>query len=342
MDQGRAAGVPDEAQEREPRLAARRRRLIEARQLTKRFGGRTAVEEVTLHVANGEVVGLLGPNGAGKSTIFRILAGIFPPDAGRALVDGHDLERDALGARRRIGYVPERPALHLERTVDAELAFVATLRDVPAGARRRAVDEVVARTGLDDVRRRRIGALSRGMRQRVSLAAGLVGEPPALLLDEPTVGLDPAQSAETRRLIRELARDRAVLVSSHILADVEVLCDRVVVLHEGRVLADGDPASLAVRLRRTTYVDVEAATDADRLRALLRGVAGVRDVAPLPGNAVEGRCRVEVATDRNVRALIAAALAGAGIALYALVPVEPSLEEAFLSLVREGDREAHA
>jgi ABC-2 type transport system ATP-binding protein len=207
------------------------------------------------------------------------------------------------------------------------------LRDVPASARRAAVDRAVARTRLGDVRRRRIGALSRGYQQRVSLAVGLVGDPPVLLLDEPTVGLDPGQSAETRELVRELGRDRAVLVSSHILSDVEALCDRVVILHRGRVLADGDPAVLAIELRRTSYVDVEAAAPIERLAAVLGAVPGVRRVERLPGRPDAGRCRVEIATDREIRPTLSAAIAHAGIALYALVPVEPSLEDAFLSLV---------
>ena len=307
--------------------------MIEARQLTKRFGGRTAIEGVTFRVARGEVVGLLGPNGAGKSTTFRILAGVFPPDGGHAIVDGLDLDAEPLEARRRIGYVPERPALHGDLSVDAQLSFVATLRDVAASDRRRAVDDAVARARLGEVRDRRIGALSRGMRQRVSLAAGLVGDPPALLLDEPTVGLDPAQSADTRRMVRELGRNRAVLVSSHVLADVEALCDRVVILHHGRVLADGDPGTLAARLRRTTYVDVESAATPNRIAALVHGVAGVRGMTALPGAGDGSRCRLEVDADRDVRAALAAAFASAAIPLYAMAPVEPSLEEAFLSLV---------
>jgi len=306
--------------------------LIEARQVTKRFGGRPAIDDVSLRVSRGEVVGLLGPNGAGKSTTFRILAGIFPPDAGQALVNGLDLDREPVAARRCVGYVPEGPALHGDRTVEDELTFLATLRDVPSAARRRTVDQSIARTRLDDVRRRRIGALSRGMRQRVSLAAGLVGDPPALLLDEPTVGLDPGQSAETRRLIRELGRDRAVLVSSHVLADGETLCDRVVILHRGRMLAEGNTAELASRLRLTSHVDVDATAPFDRLVELLRAVPGVGAVAPRPGHP-DG-CRIDVA-GRDTHAAVAAALAHAGIALYALVPVEPSLEDAFLSLVED-------
>jgi ABC-2 type transport system ATP-binding protein len=310
--------------------------LIEAAQLTKRFGGRAAIDGVTLGVARGEVVGFLGPNGAGKSTTFRILAGVFPPDAGAAVIDGFDLARDPLAARRRLGYVPERPAVHPDLTVETQLAFVAKLRDVPDGpARRATIERAIARAGLTDVRRRRIGALSRGYRQRVSLATGLVGDPPALLLDEPTVGLDPAQSAETRRLVRELGAEHAVFVSSHILADVESMCDRVIILHHGRVLAEGDPATLAMRLRRTRYVDVEAAAPVERLEAILRTVAGVARVERLPHATDTARCRVEVTSEGDVRPALAAAVAGAGIALRALVPVEPSLEEAFLALVAE-------
>jgi gliding motility-associated transport system ATP-binding protein len=310
--------------------------LIEAVQLAKGFGGRPAVDGVSLTVARGEVVGFLGPNGAGKTTTLRILAGVFPPDAGRASIDGFDLAAAPLAARRRLGYVPERPAVHTELSVEAQLEFVAELRDVPRGpARRETVERAIARTGLVDVRSRRVGALSRGYRQRVSLATALVGDPPALLLDEPTVGLDPGQSAETRRLVRELGTDHAVFVSSHILADVETLCDRVVVLHRGRVLAEGDPPTLAARLRRTAYVDVEAAAPVERLEAVLRGVPGVARVERLARSGIDGRCRVEVTSDRDVRAALVAAVAAAGIGLTALVPVEPSLEEAFLELVGE-------
>jgi ABC-2 type transport system ATP-binding protein len=176
------------------------------------------------------------------------------------------------------------------------------------------------------------------MQQRVGLAAGLVGEPPALLLDEPTAGLDPAQNAETRRLVRALGADRAVLVSSHILSDVESLCDRVVILHEGRVLAEGDPVALAARLRRTAYVDVEAVATVDRVEAIVRVVAGVGRVERLPSAADVGRCRIEVAPDGDVRAAIAQAIVGAGVGLRGLVQVEPSLEAAFLSLVAEHRR----
>ncbi len=308
--------------------------MIEARQLAKRFGGRAAIEDVSLGVARGEVVGFLGPNGAGKTTTLRILAGVFPPTSGQALIDGHDVVRAPLAARRRLGYAPERPALHLEMTVAGLLDFAAGMKDVGgARARRTAVEDALARAVLGEVAARRIGALSKGVRQRLGLALALVGDPPALLLDEPTAGLDPEQSADMRRLIRGLGAERAVLVSSHALAEVEALCDRVVILHRGRVLSADTPARLAARLRPASRVDVEAAAPADALAAALVTVPGVRRVDLVTQANGHARCRVELEPGRDARAELAARVTGSGWGLLALAPVEASLEEAFLALV---------
>jgi len=310
--------------------------VIEARQLTKRFGGETAIERVSLQVGRGEVVGFLGPNGAGKTTTLRILAGVFPPTEGQALIDGYDVVREPLAARRRLGYAPERPALHLEMTVRGLVEFAAAMKDVID--RRRAVDDTLERTGLGAVHKRRLGTLSKGFRQRVGLALALVGDPPALLLDEPAAGLDPEQSAETRRLIRALGATHALLVSSHALAEVETTCDRVVILHRGRVLSAEPPARLAARLRPPSRVEIEAAAPAEALAAALAAASGVRRVEPLAHANGHARCRVEIEPGRDARAEIAARVTGAGWDLLVLAPVETSLEEAFLALVASEDR----
>jgi ABC-2 type transport system ATP-binding protein len=305
--------------------------VIEARQLTKRFGGRIAIEDVSFRVERGEVVGFLGPNGAGKTTTMRILAGAFPPSAGRALIDGHDVVRAPLAARRRLGYAPERPALHLEMTVRGLLGWAAAMRDV--ADRRGAVEAAVKCTGLAQVDERRIGALSKGFRQRLGLALAILGDPPALLLDEPTAGLDPEQSADTRQLLRELGTRHAVLVSSHALAEVEATCDRVVVLHRGRVLSADLPSRLAARLGATARVDVEAAAPPEPLAAALRAVPGVRGVTLLARLNGHTRCRVEMEPGQDPRAALAARVVGSGWDLVTLAPVETSLEESFLALL---------
>ena len=308
--------------------------MIVAEQLTKRFGARTAVDGVSFAVERGEVVGLLGPNGAGKTTAIRLLAGVFPPTSGQALVDGLDVVASPLAARRRLGYAPERPALHREMTVTGFLEFVAGMKDARGRrARRVAAAAAIERAGLHDVGEERIGTLSKGYHQRVGLAQALIGDPPVLLLDEPTGGLDPARSVETRRLIRALGEEHAVLVSSHALAEVEGLCDRVVILHRGRVLAADRPAGLAARLRQTSRIEVEAAAPGEALVAALAAVPGVRRVDLLAGANGHARCRVEAEPGEDVRARLATDVTGRGWALLALAPLEASLEEAFLTLI---------
>jgi ABC-2 type transport system ATP-binding protein len=217
--------------------------MIEARDLSKRYGEVVAVDGVSFSVDRGEVVGFLGPNGAGKTTTMRMLTGFLPPTDGSAEIAGHDIFDDALAARRAIGYLPETPPLYPEMTVSSYVTFVARIKDVPRRARAEAVDRALERCALADVRSRVIGTLSKGFRQRVGLAQAIVHSPPVLILDEPTVGLDPIQIGEIRGLIAELAAgegdDRhTIILSSHILAEVEAICRRVILINEGRKTVD--------------------------------------------------------------------------------------------------------
>jgi ABC-2 type transport system ATP-binding protein len=218
--------------------------VIEARGLTKRYGELVAVDGVSFSVAPGEVVGFLGPNGAGKTTTMRILTGFLPATDGTAAIAGHDIFEDPLAARRSVGYLPESPPLYPEMSVEGYLDYVAKIKDVARGARASAIDRALERCGLKDVRRRVIGALSKGYRQRVGLAQAIVHDPPVLILDEPTVGLDPIQIREIRALIAGLAsegrgeRARTVILSTHILPEVEAICRRVLIIHRGRIVVD--------------------------------------------------------------------------------------------------------
>ncbi len=224
--------------------------MIAARHLSKRYGDLVAVNDVSFEITRGEVVGFLGPNGAGKTTTMRILTGFLPPTDGEAVIDGHDMFEDPLAARRSVGYLPESPPLYPEMDVRGYLTFVAKLKDVPRARRSDAVDRALVRCGLADVSRRVIGALSKGYRQRVGLAQAIVHSPPVLILDEPTVGLDPTQIREIRGLIADLAAPKdgevqhTVILSTHILPEVEAICRRVMLIHRGRKVLDAPLSEL--------------------------------------------------------------------------------------------------
>ena len=232
--------------------------MIELDGLVKRFGDTVALDGVSFRVERGEIVGFLGPNGAGKTTTLRILSTYLTPDEGRAVVGGHDAALRPMEVRRRLGYLPEHPPVDLDHTVLEYLSFCAALRGVPRRRRRAAVDEVLERCGVVEVRGRLIGNLSKGYRQRVGLAQALVHAPEVLVLDEPTVGLDPQQIREIRELVRSLRGDHTVLLSTHILPEVAVTCDRAIVIHRGRIVADhplaefGAPGALEESFLRLT------------------------------------------------------------------------------------------
>ncbi|MBX3026651.1 ABC transporter ATP-binding protein [bacterium] len=305
--------------------------MISAERLTKRFGAFTAIEDVSFEVARGEIVGFLGPNGAGKTTTMRILAGVFPPTHGRVRIDGHDTARNALRARTLVGYFPERVSVYLDMTVQHYLRYVGEMKGRHRRDARRDAAAAMASCSLEPVADRLIGTLSKGFRQRVGIAQALVGAPRVLILDEPTAGLDPEQVADMRGLIRDLRAERTVILSTHILPEVEATCDRVIIIHRGRVLALDTPANLNRRVRRVAQVVVEVhGPPAEVLPALL-AVPGVRAVDALPGEGTHAL--VSADPDRDLREDLAAAVVGRGWGLRELRPKTLTLEEIFLALV---------
>jgi ABC-2 type transport system ATP-binding protein len=310
--------------------------MITAEHLTKTFGSFTAIEDVGFTVARGEIVGFLGPNGAGKTTTMRILAGVFPPTRGRALVGGYDVAREPLRARAVVGYFPERIALYGDMTVRAYLRYVARMKDLDAATARDSIGWALGRCDLEPVADRLIGTLSKGFRQRVGIAQALLGAPRVLILDEPTAGLDPEQVADVRALIRDLRRDSTVILSTHILPEVEATCDRVIIINRGRIRAVDTPANLHRLVRDTVRVHLEIKGPAEAVRRTLAALPGVTEVQLRPAPA-DGATHVVVTTAQHLdlREQLAATVWRSGWALRELRPMAPSLEEIFLSLISE-------
>ncbi|GMW00053.1 MAG: hypothetical protein AMXMBFR84_11910 [Candidatus Hydrogenedentota bacterium] len=251
--------------------------MIEAKGLTKYYGSITAISGITFQVDKGEVIGFLGPNGAGKSTTMRILTGFTVPSSGTARIAGYLVEDQPLEAKRCIGYLPESVPLYPEMLVESFLRFVAEAKGLPRGQRKSEVGRVIERTGLAGMEKRVVGNLSKGYRQRVGLAQALLGNPPVLILDEPTVGLDPKQIIEIRQLIKELAANHTVLLSTHILSEVTMVCQRVVIINRGRVVAQDAMANLAGEDGKVVY-RIEAAGPRERVLAVLQSVSGLCEV----------------------------------------------------------------
>ena len=295
--------------------------------VTKRFAGRVALDAVAFSARPGEVLGLLGPNGAGKTTTMRISLGFVTPDAGRVTLAGIDVADEPRRARAACGYLPESCPLPAELRVSEYLLHRAALKDVPRRDRRARVDEVVAQVGLGDARARVIGQLSKGYRQRVGLADALLARPPVLILDEPTDGLDPNQRREVLELVRVLGRERAVVLSTHVLPEVQAVASRVVILDRGRVVAEGPLDALDAGA-----LTVVARGDAAALRAALTAVPGVTAVEAPTTDGDEHRFTVRA--DRDVREELARAVVAAG-ALRALHPASRGLEELFARLTSE-------
>ena len=303
--------------------------MIEVENLTKRYGQVTAVRGITFTAEPGQVTGFLGPNGAGKTTTMRILTGFMPPTSGRAVVAGYDVFDNSMAVRQRVGYLPENVPLYRDMTARGYLMYLAEIRGVKN--RRQRAEDVLDRVGLGHRADSHIRALSKGMRQRVGLAQALIHNPDVLILDEPTIGLDPLQVLELRDLVRELGRDHTVLFSTHILSEAEQVCDKVVIVNQGEIKAQGSPSQLRSELERGGRVLVRVDSDIEMALTIIRGLSGVATGEP----AVDGIIITPVEASYDPRPEIARALVQGGVRLTELRPLAVNLEEIFLELTRQ-------
>ena len=309
--------------------------MIEVNGLTKLYGSFVALDDLSFHVGKGEILGFLGPNGAGKTTTMRILSAYMPPTAGTVRVAGYDVVRHPLDVRRHVGYMPETVPLYKEMTVLDYLDFMARLRQIPR--RRARIADVVDQLGLAEKANDRIAKLSKGYRQRVGLAQAILHEPDVLILDEPTIGLDPQQIIEVRNLIRSLGEHHTIILSTHILPEVSQLANRVLIINRGRLVAEDTPEGLTALLSggRRLRVEVDADAPAEEIAAVLAQVSGVKDV-----QTEDGAFIVVAEEDADPRADIAATIVGRGWKLLELHTTTMTLEDIFLHLVTREDVEA--
>jgi ABC-2 type transport system ATP-binding protein len=313
--------------------------LIEVRDLTKSYGSGNAVDHVSFTVNKGEILGFLGPNGAGKTTTMRILTGYMPATSGTARIAGLDVFNDSLEVRRHIGYLPEAPPVYPDMTVASYLDFVARIKNVDPAKRAARVSDAMAKTNISDKRDELIKRLSRGYRQRVGLAQALVHDPDVIILDEPTIGLDPKQIIEVRHLIKGLAGNHTIILSTHILPEVSMTCDRVVIINKGKIAAVDTPANLTSQLKGGQKISIEVNAPEKPLQDLLMQIpgAGRVQIESVNGN---GRviATVESPGGTDIRSQVAASVVQKGWPLYELRGVSLSLEDIFLQLTTD---EAH-
>jgi len=303
--------------------------MIRVDGLTKDYGLRRAIDNLVFEAEQGEIVGFLGPNGAGKTTTMRILCGFMPPTAGKAEVAGFDVVDQSIEVRRRVGYMPETVPLYPDMTVFDYLKYMADLRRLSDAEDR--VDDVIEKLHLEDRAEGYIGNLSKGLRQRVGLAQALVHDPDVLILDEPTIGLDPAQIIEVRNLIRELGKQHTILLSTHILSEAQQVCNRVMIINNGKIVAEDTPERLQSRLTGSQRVFVSVGGDSDGLQDVVTGIPGVASIV----SDLHGELEFETGPGEDPRPEVARAIVNAGYQLLELHPVGMSLEDIFLQLTRD-------
>jgi len=308
--------------------------MIRVENLTKYYGKRLAVDNISFNVEKGEIVGFLGPNAAGKTTTMRIITGFLAPTGGNAWVAGHNIMRHSLEARQYIGYLPEAIPLYGDMTVRSYLDFYAKIRGLDKNRIKSRIDDVVDICHLEEYIDVLIGKLSKGFRQRVGVAQAIIHEPEVLILDEPTIGIDPIQVSMTRQLIRELGKDRTILLSTHILPEVSVVCERVIIIHEGRILAEDSIGNLSSLISGSKRIRLEVAGPAKKIAERLRRIDGIRQV-----RYDDSHFTLECSADKDPRSKIMETIVQGGWTLLSMESLEMSLEDIFLKLTTEEELE---
>ena len=315
--------------------------MIELDKITKYYGNFPAITDISFRVEKGEILGFLGPNGAGKSTTMKIITGFLPPTSGRVAVAGYDLVTDSVEARRHIGYLPENVPLYTDMTIDDYLGFMGKIRGMSRDYIRKRISDVIGICHLEDYKSTLIGKLSKGFRQRLGIAQSILHEPDVLVLDEPTIGIDPVQVVETRQLIKDLAGEHTVIISTHILPEVSMICERVIIIHEGQIVAMDKPENLSARLSGTEHVELDVKGPQKDVSRALSAVDGVNEVAitvSLGRGLFSYIVRANPGTE--LRGQLASTVVGGGWDLMRLQSIGMSLEEIFLRLTTTEEGEA--
>jgi gliding motility-associated transport system ATP-binding protein len=315
--------------------------VITVENLTKRYATKTAIEGMSFQVEKGEILGFLGPNGAGKTTTMRIITGFMPASDGTVRVDGFDVFDNPLDVRRRIGYLPENPPLYLEMTVTGYLRFVAKIKGVPRDKIDADITRAMEKVNITDVKDRIIAKLSKGYKQRVGIAQALLNDPPVLILDEPTIGLDPKQIHEVRELIKDLAGKHTVVLSTHILPEVEQTCHRVIIIDRGKIVAVDTPQNLRSQLQRGERITIEVEGPVPEILSKLKAMSGVVDVQAVTNSDGHHRLQVAGQLKKDIRSDLARMIVQNGWGLYELQSASMSLEDIFLELTTAEESDKH-
>ena len=313
--------------------------MIEVKNVTKRYGNFTAVDNISFKINEGEIVGLLGPNGAGKSTTMNMITGYIEPTEGEIIINGYDISKRPKKAKAQIGYMPEGVPLYSDLTVKEFVTYMAELKGVDRKTKKEKVEKIIEQTGLKDVENKLTRNLSRGYKQRVSMAGALVGEPKILILDEPTVGLDPKQITEIRALIKELGKNHTVILSSHILSEVSQICNKVIIINEGKIVAIDTPENLEEKVeeKNTTYVTVEDTED--KMKTISEKIPEIKEIKLIKENE-DGTKQYALDSDKDVdlRKILFNEFAKENITIFEMKNADSTLEDAFIKLIEGGNK----